>query len=422
MPASQVVLIVGAVVLGCGSLGFLAVRLSNPLLRAMGWLGAAFGVGSLSALGLLLPAKDEVVGLVSGLFGLAVFVLLQVAVQALIEAKSLIPRSGLVLLCLLTFTYAVTLSGHHSADGRTVFTGFLIALQAALTASRLFRHDIRESRTPARFTAVVLTLFALLVSIRCFAATLGLLDGSIPARSALMVMFTIYTATLLGIGFGLFWMSANILTASLEQMASTDPLTRIYNRRMFLMWCDRELERNQRGEDHPFSILMIDLDRFKAINDRYGHATGDEALCAAVEKMQDSIRGIDVLGRWGGEEFAVLLPHAPVEASLLVAERVRANIARIALPAREMRLDEALEAIRVTASIGVATYQGGGDSVEAMVRRADQCLYQAKATGRNRVVSTSESTHDNHGGEKRTTDLLRDPLEVSVGVAHKLIQ
>jgi diguanylate cyclase (GGDEF)-like protein len=283
----------------------------------------------------------------------------------------------------------------------------------------LFRQSDRESRIPARFTATILVLFALVNSTRSVATAFGFIRNPATIHSLIVMNFMVYLATILGVGFGMFWMATTILASGLEHMASTDPLTRIYNRRVFLMWCDRELERSQRCEG-PFSILMIDLDRFKQINDRYGHATGDEALCAAVEKMQDSVRGIDVLGRWGGEEFSVLLPHASAEAALLVAERVRAGIARILLPARETRQDESVEGVRVTASVGIATYQGGSDNVQSMVQRADSCLYRAKATGRNRVVTVADGNHDAHllseyaGDLAAAPDFGRDPLDVAL--------
>lgn len=416
MPAIQVVLIIGAVVLGCGSLGLLAVRLSNPLLRGLGWVGGAFGAGALGALALLMhPRLGLLMSLcIAGTLSLTLFVLLQVSVQELIESKSLVPKWGVLLLSLQGVLNIVMFTGHCNSTLRTIVTGLLVALQAGQTSGILLHHGNRETRVPARFTGTVIGIFSLLTVIRCIATGVGLLSNPAINQNAMVVMFTIYIASALGVGFGLFWMSTTVLTSGLEQMASTDPLTRIYNRRVFLMWCDRELERSQRS-DGPFSILMIDLDRFKAINDRYGHATGDEALCAAVEKMQDSVRGIDVLGRWGGEEFSVLLPHASAEAALLVAERVRASIARILLPARETRLDEALETVRVTASVGVATYQGAGDSVQGMVQRADSCLYRAKATGRNRVVAISDATaSDKPTPEKLAAELLREPIEVTM--------
>ena len=130
---------------------------------------------------------------------------------------------------------------------------------------------------------------------------------------------------------------------------------------------------------------MVDLDHFKRINDNFGHQVGDDVLCAAVEKMQDSVRGIDVLCRWGGEEFAVLLPNAPVEATLLVAERIRENIRKILLPEQA----GGQVGLELTASIGTATYRDLDDGIAVMLQRADRALYAAKEAGRNRVLVTA---------------------------------
>ena len=417
MPAIEVVLIIGALVLAFGSAGLLAVRISNPLLRGLGWVGGAFGAGACSCCLLLFSRNLPSVIAAAAMLSLLLFALLHVAVLEMFEAKSLVPRFGIVLLAAQGVTYALILFGHADDKVRIVVSGFLVAAQAWQTATILFRQTDRESRVPARFTAAILYIFGLLTTIRSIATMVGIVPSAGAAHDVMAIAFMVYLAAALGIGFGLFWMATTILAAGLEHMASTDPLTRIYNRRVFLLWCDRELERSQRS-DGPFSILMIDLDRFKHINDRYGHATGDEALCAAVEKMQDSVRGIDVLGRWGGEEFSVLLPHASADAALLVAERVRAGIARILLPARETRQDEAVEAVRVTASVGVATFQGHGDNVELMVQRADSCLYRAKATGRNRVVAVSDSHEPRIPADfndlATAPDFARDPLDVAL--------
>jgi diguanylate cyclase (GGDEF)-like protein len=246
----------------------------------------------------------------------------------------------------------------------------------------------RAVRTSALFTAALLLAFVFYNIIRVLAVGLGLLNRPAAFYTEETITFGLFVAVALGIAFGFFWMTTAMLTTGLEQMASTDPLTRIYNRRVFLMWAEKELTRGQRTGT-PFSVLIVDLDHFKQINDCFGHQAGDQALCAVVEKMQDSVRGIDVLGRWGGEEFAVLLPGAAADAALLVAQRVRRNIERILLPGSGIRNGERVQMISVTASVGVATYRGVDDNVHTMMERADMALYQAKAAGRNCVLATA---------------------------------
>ena len=139
---------------------------------------------------------------------------------------------------------------------------------------------------------------------------------------------------------------------------------------------------------------MVDLDHFKQINDRFGHTGGDLALCAVVEQMQDSIRGIDVLGRWGGEEFVALLPGAAQGDALVVAQRIRRNVERIDLArSYEEPFGHAPE-VRLTVSLGLASYGGTADSIEAMLQRADEALYQAKRAGRNRVLTFQPEARD----------------------------
>jgi diguanylate cyclase (GGDEF)-like protein len=264
----------------------------------------------------------------------------------------------------------------------------LIAAECGKIAYSLAHVARRSIRVSAWFTAVLLVGFMIYNLLRVLAVALGMLRTHGILAGEETVTFSLFVAIALGVAFGFFWMTTSVLTSGLEQMASTDPLTRIYNRRVFLMWCEKELVRGQRTGT-PFSVLMVDLDHFKQINDSFGHQAGDLALCAVVEKMQDSVRGIDVLGRWGGEEFAVLLPGAAADAALLVAQRVRRNIERILLPGSGFRNGERVQMISVTASVGVATYRGVDDSVHTMMERADLALYQAKAAGRNCVLATA---------------------------------
>jgi diguanylate cyclase (GGDEF)-like protein len=130
----------------------------------------------------------------------------------------------------------------------------------------------------------------------------------------------------------------------------------------------------------PLSLMVLDLDFFKQINDGYGHAAGDSALKAFSVAAADCLRGMDVLGRLGGEEFGILLPSTAVDQSESVAERIRAAVAKIAI-------ETEFGTVRFTTSIGVAQSQEGDESVDVLLARADGALYAAKAAGRNRVVA-----------------------------------
>ncbi|SEH38928.1 sensor domain-containing diguanylate cyclase [Magnetospirillum fulvum] len=167
----------------------------------------------------------------------------------------------------------------------------------------------------------------------------------------------------------------------LRELATTDDLTGALNRRAFFAAITQEAERAGRYGGQ-MSLVMIDLDHFKQVNDRFGHAAGDRALKLAAQAMRTGLRDIDVLGRLGGEEFAILLPQTPLAGALDVAERLRAAIAQIAIP-----VDPAPTTIGLTASLGVADRQGNESGPDRILLRADAALYRAKDEGRNRVVS-----------------------------------
>ncbi|MGZ4970971.1 MAG: GGDEF domain-containing protein [Methylobacter sp.] len=165
----------------------------------------------------------------------------------------------------------------------------------------------------------------------------------------------------------------------LARLADTDPLTEIANRRSFMKSLDMALEQHRRYEI-PFSVLMLDLDHFKQINDTYGHAAGDWVLQETVARSLEQLRALDVLGRMGGEEFAVLLPHTEAADAIPIAERLCATLA--ATP-----ISFGGQTITVTMSIGVAEYSPDIANVENLLCQADFCLYEAKRLGRNRVES-----------------------------------
>lgn len=168
-------------------------------------------------------------------------------------------------------------------------------------------------------------------------------------------------------------------TAELHHLATTDSLTGVSNRPHFLSLLYHEFARARRYKA-PLSLMVLDLDFFKQINDGYGHAAGDSALKAFSVAAADCLRGMDVLGRLGGEEFGILLPSTAVDQSESVAERIRAAVAKIAI-------ETEFGTVRFTTSIGVAQSQEGDESVDVLLARADGALYAAKAAGRNRVVA-----------------------------------
>ncbi len=170
------------------------------------------------------------------------------------------------------------------------------------------------------------------------------------------------------------------LEAELFHQASTDELTGVNNRRYFMAQAEQEMRRSRRFA-RDLSVMMIDLDHFKAVNDQHGHATGDAVLQGMVKRALESLRQSDQLGRLGGEEFAVILPETALSAALDAAERLRKHIAE--------RPIIASAAIDITVSIGVAQMHAQDKTIDDLFQRADQALYRAKNNGRNRVETAA---------------------------------
>ena len=168
------------------------------------------------------------------------------------------------------------------------------------------------------------------------------------------------------------------LRGSLRNAAFRDPLTRLYNRRYVFKVLRDELKRYRRYAD-PFSVMLIDADHFKKINDRFGHRAGDTALKAIADACRKSVRDIDTVGRFGGEEFIILLPHTKAADAAIVAERIRAAML-------ESRIVWQGEQLEVTLSLGVAEAGLHADSFDDLITAADYALYTAKKGGRNRTV------------------------------------
>ncbi|HWS55342.1 MAG TPA: sensor domain-containing diguanylate cyclase [Pyrinomonadaceae bacterium] len=170
-----------------------------------------------------------------------------------------------------------------------------------------------------------------------------------------------------------------------QQQALTDALTGCFNRRFFEIQLERDLHLATRMRQ-PVSLIMLDIDHFKRVNDTHGHNAGDAALRQIASALREEVRGVDTAARYGGEEFAIILPQAGLEGALAVAERLRARIEREEMPGVGC----------VTASLGVASFPQHASARDLLVTTADRALYQAKRTGRNRVCSPLDLPDEVH--------------------------
>jgi len=167
--------------------------------------------------------------------------------------------------------------------------------------------------------------------------------------------------------------------AQLWDLAVTDSLTGLYVRRYFMVKLQEEMHRADRY-NKTLSVIMVDLDKFKNINDTYGHAAGDRALKAISQFLQKNVRDVDAIARYGGEEFVMLIPDADKDAALCLAERLRDELSRTRVG----------ELPQITISLGVASYPTDGTDIEELIKKADAAMYAAKQAGRNKAVKYSE--------------------------------
>ena len=167
------------------------------------------------------------------------------------------------------------------------------------------------------------------------------------------------------------------LQQELRLMASTDPLTGLLNRRRFLEQAETEFLRSQRYQ-HELATVMLDIDHFKTINATHGHFAGDQVLIAMSRAAENLLRGTDILGRWGGEEFVILMPETPLTGAAILAERLREVLARLAV-------DTTAGTLHFTVSAGLAARGGADAGITDILQRADSALYAAKHHGRNRI-------------------------------------
>ena len=230
---------------------------------------------------------------------------------------------------------------------------------------------MHETNIPAGEKVLVYFLY---IAISClFTSGLNIIHAeyllNIPLTPAAFI-----TPVFAGLLFGYLLARIKLLHQQMSLMAYTDPLTNIYNRLHFGHFLDAEIDRVKRYGG-TFSIIFFDLDRFKEVNDEYGHLVGDEVLKRVTEIVEKANRNADIFARYGGEEFIILAPATDIAGARVHAERLRNDI-------EHHRFSEISH---LTCSFGVAEYKPDADDVTSLFKRADTALYNAKKLGRNRV-------------------------------------
>ena len=169
------------------------------------------------------------------------------------------------------------------------------------------------------------------------------------------------------------------LLKEVQRLAITDPLTEIYNRRHLFELGQREFSRARRFE-RTLAVMMLDIDHFKRVNDTFGHAMGDQILFELCQRLQEGIRDVDILGRYGGEEFTIILPETEIPAARKIAERLRRRV-------RTLKAKDDRQEIPITVSIGIACIKADTADIHALIADADAALLKAKQSGRNRIAT-----------------------------------
>jgi diguanylate cyclase (GGDEF)-like protein len=266
-----------------------------------------------------------------------------------------------------------------ASEIRALLSSAIIATFLWLTAFEFWRG--RDERLLSRWPAIFI-LFGHGVIFLLRSPLTTLLPGPIgdPALASawMTVISTEELLATISIAFILLAMAKERTELHHKTAAMVDSLTGLANRRAFLD-AAAQLTQAQIARDVPVAVFMIDLDRFKSVNDRFGHSVGDEVLRIFAESARAHLRPSDIVARLGGEEFAVLLADACRDNAFKVAERIRSTFAAVAATV-------AGHAVNATASIGVSIIQDPRQDVVALLSQADQALYRAKARGRNRVV------------------------------------
>ncbi len=352
-------------------------RESGPALPLFAAAILAIGVGFLS-----FGARDDVVGWLIGYTGFGVAAVLSwLGSQQLFGHPARPVVAGIALAGYLAALFAMHDATAAQAIGRITLSSLFVAGFMGLAALEAHRSRwIGQLRSARLFRALLIAFGAIVMArLAAFVANAILLhsDGSAPPSLLLVLSAVVFGSLPFAITVSVLSVANSQLSARLKKLATTDDLTGLVSRRSLQESADRLL--GAAPGTGCIALLMIDIDRFKPINDRHGHGVGDQVLRHVAGVLRQSLRPDSLIVRYGGDEFCALVPVAGEAAAFVVAERLRAT-----MEASPCRLDS--QRIPVTLSIGV-TVHGTGKTLAQLLDEADRRAYRAKADGRNRVIA-----------------------------------
>jgi diguanylate cyclase (GGDEF)-like protein len=367
----------------CYSVIFWTISYSNRRLRGMRVIAIGYG---LSVIGILLtvapvPPSLAWIGLVAGnILFLTTVITIQYGLMRFADPEAS-KRVGPLLLFLGACGIAYFSVIHPNDAGRVGVVAAALALQTAYSTFVLLRHAKGRVALPARMLSVLFVIFCCTSLIRLWGAVHyrtapSQLPNHAIAWIAMLGLMMLNAST----PIGYFWLATAELESELDQLSRIDALTGTLNRRALEEAIGQEISLARRYA-RTLSILAIDIDHFKQLNDTYGHAAGDAVLVSMAETMRGLLRTADHLARYGGEEFIVLLSSTEEKGARELAERLRRGIESCVVEFRG-------QSLQVTASFGVVAVNGATEEPwDEMILRADAALYRAKEGGRNRVES-----------------------------------
>ncbi|MEZ5460313.1 GGDEF domain-containing protein [Dokdonella sp.] len=280
-----------------------------------------------------------------------------------------------------------------SLYGRIILISVMIGLQASIGVEAIYRKQDSITR-PEHLVALMLLVGVAIMIVRvAIVPAPGFME--LTMSSPLQGIVFTYAALLPVIATsGFLLMCGERLNKDLARLATIDPLTGVYNRRTMAELANKAIATSKR-HGRSLSLLILDIDHFKRINDQFGHEAGDLALCRVVEIMHGVLRGSDVIARIGGEEFVAILPDSNEAAAANLAERLRERL-------EESDFSVSGWPVPLRASIGVGSMGPSISNLETLLRETDRAMYAAKRTGRNRVVaaSTLEKGQDGVAGDR----------------------
>jgi len=289
----------------------------------------------------------------------------------------------IVFIAVLAFTYI-----DNNTNLRIVIISFIVCIQCAYIMKTLL---VAYKSNKHKANLMLVVSFLLFATFFAFRALITLfekpLDDFMAAGLLHSLSIIVYQFIVIIASFGLVWIVSHKVHNILRDQATHDPLTQVFNRRALEEIINVEHSRSLRNQS-PLAVVMLDIDYFKRLNDRYGHSVGDQVLVSIASLLINNTRGYDSIARFGGEEFIILLPNTDVENARVIAEKLREKIASHDYQIKDNR------AVEITASFGVTSCDLSKESWLNVLDRCDRALYLAKESGRNKVIFFNDDNQD----------------------------